>query len=107
MKKYYIAILPLLMALVMPAWAADLQAASGTDAAKTATASKAKSHTINLNTADITELEKLNGVGPKTAQAIIDFRNAQGGFTSPDQLLAIKGIGEKTLEKMRDQIVVK
>ena len=92
MKKYYIAILPLLMALVMPAWAADLQAASGTDAAKTATASKAKSHTINLNTADITELEKLNGVGPKTAQAIIDFRNAQGGFTSPDQLLAIKGL---------------
>ena len=52
------------------------------------------------------ELETLHGVGPKTAQAIIDFRDSQGGFTSPDQLLAIKGIGEKTLAKMRDQIVV-
>ncbi|MEQ3634916.1 helix-hairpin-helix domain-containing protein [Alcanivorax sp.] len=106
MKKYYIAILPLLMALVMPAWAADLQAASGPEAAKTDTGSQAQSHPINLNTADMAELEQLNGVGPKTAQAIIDFRNAQGSFTSPDQLLAIKGIGEQTLAKMRDQIVV-
>ena len=112
MKPCYIAILPLLMALVMPAAAVELQPA-GTDAVKTAAAESAKaagataeSGVVNLNTADMAELEKLHGVGPKTAQAIIDFRDSQGEFTSPDQLLAIKGIGEKTLAKMRDQIVL-
>ncbi len=112
MKSCYIAILPLLMALVMPAAAVELQPA-GTDAVKTAAAEPAKAAgataeggVVNLNTADMAELEKLHGVGPKTAQAIIDFRDSQGEFTSPDQLLAIKGIGEKTLAKMRDQIVL-
>ncbi|WP_290516441.1 helix-hairpin-helix domain-containing protein [Alcanivorax sp.] len=113
MKPCYVAILPLLMALVMPAAAVELQPAFGTDAVKTAAAepakaagAKAENRAVNLNTADMAELETLHGVGPKTAQAIIDFRDSQGGFTSPDQLLAIKGIGEKTLAKMRDQIVV-
>ena len=113
MKLYHVAILPLLMALVMPAAAVELQPASGSEAVKTAAAepataagTKAQNSAVNLNTADMAELETLHGVGPKTAQAIIDFRDSQGGFTSPDQLLAIKGIGEKTLAKMRDQIVV-
>lgn len=119
MQKRSLAILPFLMALVMPAAAVELQPAPAADTLKTASAeqadkavsdiaaAKAEGETaINLNTADMAELETLNGVGPKTAQAIIDFRDSQGGFTSPDQLLAIKGIGEKTLAKMRDQIVV-
>lgn len=114
MKKYHVAILPLLMILVMPAAAVELQPTPSADTLKTATAEQAQvvsakveaAAPINLNTADMAELERLNGVGPKTAQAIIDLRDTQGGFTSPDQLLAIKGIGEKTLAKMRDQIVV-
>lgn len=110
MKKYHVAILSLLMALGMPAVAVELQPTSGGDTLKTASAEQAEAvaadERVNLNTADMTELEQLHGVGPKTAQAIIDFRDAQGEFTSPDQLLAIKGIGEKTLAKMRDQIVV-
>ena len=45
-------------------------------------------------------------MGPKTAEAIVQWRDSQGPFTSVDQLLAIKGIGEKTLAKMRDSLVV-
>ena len=45
-------------------------------------------------------------MGPKTAQAIVQWRDSQGPFTNVDQLLAIKGIGEKTLAKMRDSLVV-
>lgn len=114
MKIYHVALLPLLMLLAMPAVAIDEQPAS---AAKTDQAAPGEHSTsvtpkpgvngaIDINTAGMAELEMLKGVGPKTARAIIEFRDAQGGFTSADQLLAIKGIGEKTLEKMRDQIVV-
>jgi len=52
---------------------------------------------VNLNTAGLAELDELPGVGPVTAQAIIDWRDANGGFRSVDQLLDVQGIGEKTL----------
>ena len=56
---------------------------------------------VNINTAGIEELDRLPGVGPVTAQKIIDYRNQIGQFTSIDQLDDIKGIGPKKLEKMR------
>ncbi len=52
---------------------------------------------VNLNSAGLGELDQLPGVGPVTAQAIIDWRDANGGFRSVDQLLDVQGIGEKTL----------
>ncbi|KGD64028.1 competence protein ComEA-like protein with helix-hairpin-helix repeat region [Alcanivorax nanhaiticus] len=61
---------------------------------------------INLNTADANQLQELKGVGPKTAESIVAWREANGPFTSVDQLLAVKGIGEKTLAKMQDQLTV-
>ncbi|MCK0152939.1 helix-hairpin-helix domain-containing protein [Alcanivorax sp. S6407] len=71
-----------------------------------AQAQSAKAAPINLNTADAAQLEQLKGVGPKTAESIIQWRDANGPFTSVDQLLAVKGIGEKTLAGMQDQLTV-
>ena len=51
---------------------------------------------INLNTATAEELQSIKGIGPVTAQRIIDHRTAIGGYTSVDQLLDVKGIGSKT-----------
>lgn len=59
---------------------------------------------LNINTADAEELEQLDKIGPKTAQKIIDYRNANGAFKSVDEIKNIKGIGDKTLEKIRDKI---
>jgi len=59
------------------------------------------SGSIPVNSADQRMLEQLPGVGPKTAQAIINLRMQRGGFRTVDELLDVKGIGPKTLEKMR------
>ena len=55
---------------------------------------------INLNQATVEELDTLPGIGPIKARAIIEYRDAVGGFDSLEQLLEVKGIGEATLEKL-------
>lgn len=55
---------------------------------------------VNINTATIDELVKLNGIGVAYAQRILDYRQENGSFKSIDDLLKIKGIGKKRLEKI-------
>lgn len=61
---------------------------------------------VNLNTADLAALDTLPRVGPSTAQKILDWRESNGPFTSVDDLLAVSGIGEATLEGLRDLVTV-
>jgi competence protein ComEA len=61
---------------------------------------------VNVNTATAAELEALPGVGEVTAQAIIDYRTENGPFTSVDELLDVTGIGDVTLENLRDLVTV-
>lgn len=61
---------------------------------------------INLNTADLAALDTLPRVGPAIAQRIIDWREANGRFTSVDDLLSVPGIGEKMLAGLRDLVTV-
>lgn len=62
---------------------------------------------VNINTADAGALaEALTGVGPAKAQAIVEYRQANGPFQSADQLAAVRGIGLATVEKNRDRIEV-
>lgn len=61
---------------------------------------------INLNTADAAALETLPRIGPSLAQRIIDWRSANGTFSSVEQLLDVSGIGEKTLAGFRDRVTV-
>lgn len=62
---------------------------------------------VNLNTANETELQTLPGIGPAKAAAIIEFRETNGPFKVIEDLKSISGIGDKTFEKLQDQIKVK
>jgi competence protein ComEA len=61
---------------------------------------------VNINTADSTGLQALNGVGPATAEKIIDYRNSNGKFTSIEKLKNVSGIGDKTYLKLKDHICI-
>lgn len=61
---------------------------------------------ININTADETTLQQLNGIGKARAQAIIAYRNAQGPFTSIEEIQNVEGIKEGVFSKIKDQISV-
>jgi competence protein ComEA len=60
---------------------------------------------VNINTASASEISAaLKGIGEKRAEAIVNYREQNGAFSTLDDLLAIKGIGEKVLEKNADRI---
>jgi competence protein ComEA len=61
---------------------------------------------VNLNTATKDELVELPGIGPAKAQAIIDYRTANGPFKSVEQLKDVKGIGAKRFEKLKPELTV-
>ena len=60
---------------------------------------------VNINQADLAQLETLPGIGAKKAQAIIDYRTANGSFHSLEDLGKVKGIGPKMLEKLKDLVI--
>ena len=61
---------------------------------------------ININTATSAELQQVPGIGPATAQKILQMRKSYGPFKSVDDLLAIRGLGQKRLDKMRKYLTV-
>ena len=61
---------------------------------------------VNLNTATSEQLQEVPGIGPSTADKILQMRKSYGAFKSVNDLLAIRGIGPKRLEKMRKYLVI-
>ena len=88
----------LVLALALPLAAAGVRSA------------KAKSptpqHPINLNSATVTELMQLPKIGAKTAERIIKFRKEHGGFRRSEELMNVKGIGEKSFVKLKPYLSV-
>ena len=61
---------------------------------------------VNINTASVHHLQRISGIGETRAQAIVEYREAHGGFGSVDELVNVSGIGEKTLDEMRGRLTV-
>ena len=61
---------------------------------------------ININTASADQLVQLKGVGPNYAAAIVAYREAEGPFKAPEDIMKVKGLGPKTFETNKEMIIV-
>jgi competence protein ComEA len=89
--------------LITSAVVSASQQAPAATAAPSASPSKAA---INLNTATVDQLETLPGIGRKVAERIIEQRTKSGGFKRIEDLMTVKGIGEKSFLKLKPLVVV-
>lgn len=64
------------------------------------------SEMVNINTADVEGLKKLKGIGPAMAQRIIDYRETNGSFQTPEDIMQVKGIGKAKYAKLKEQIAI-
>lgn len=62
---------------------------------------------VNVNKANIAQLQTLSGIGPAKAQEIIKYRKSHGGFKTVDELVNVSGIGPKTVTKLRTQVSIR
>lgn len=62
---------------------------------------------IDINSADVAQLEKINGIGPAKAKAIVDYRTQNGPFQKIEDLEKVPGIGPKMLEKIKTEVTIK
>ena len=98
----------LLLTLALFAFTLPAAAAPQVSSAKPATqpANAVPSSPINLNTATEAQLESLPGIGAKAAQRILEFRQKNGSFKKIEDLMNVKGIGEKNFLKLKPYITV-
>jgi competence protein ComEA len=102
MRKNLLFTLLLVLSLTFVAFM-NIQA-QGTSPASPKATSEAKK--VNINTASLDELTSLPGIGPKTAEKIVAWRQENGKFQKPEDLMAVKGIGEKKFARLKNLITV-
>ena len=96
MSRVFLAVLVGLVCL-----AADTASAQNKPAA-----AKAATTVVNLNTATVAQIASLPGIGEKAAERIIEYREKNGGFKKIEELMNVKGIGEKSFLKLKPLITV-
>jgi competence protein ComEA len=101
MIRMLVAVTAFAFLVTAPALAVAQSKASGQTSAKPAVTG-----TININTASATELQRLPGIGAKTAGRVIEYRQKNGPFKKVEELMNVQGIGEKNFLKLKNQISV-
>ena len=94
----------LIAAVSVVSWLAEAAPAVRSEAAN---AAETPGDTININTADVKELMKLEGVGRRVAEKIVEYREHHGLFQKPEEIRRVEGIGSGLWERNRARIVVK
>ena len=104
MVRTCLSVLALVLAAgVTPAVSAAQQSAP---AAQESSESARPAATVNINTATAEQLASLPGIGPKTAERILEYRQKNGSFKKIEELMNVKGIGEKSFLKLKPRISV-
>ena len=85
----------------LPSVAASAQGKAATTASKPAPAAP-----VNINTATATDFEALPGVGAKTAARIVEYRQKNGPFKNVEELMNVRGLGEKNFLKLKPQLTI-
>ena len=99
-------LLAVLAMAALPAAAQSQKAAGGSTRASAAKSSAAPTSPININTATQAQFESLPGIGPKVAQRIVEYRQKNGQFKKVEDLMNVKGIGEKSFMKLKPMLTV-
>ena len=105
MNRVRVSIVVLLVAFGSPAsWSASAAPPSHTGATTTSAPDAAS---VNINTADVKELMKLEGVSRRVAEKIVEYRDTHGPFKKPEELRKVEGVGNGLWERNRTRIVTK
>ena len=91
---------------VLPAAAQQQKAAGGSTRTSSSKPSTVPSSPININTATQAQFESLPGIGPKVAQRIVEYRQKNGQFKKVEDLMNVKGIGEKSFMKLNPYLTL-
>ena len=105
MRRFTCALAIVCLAATAPLAAQD-KPASGRRAPAAASKTAAVDAPVNLNTASAAQIATLPGVGPKAAERIVEYRQKNGGFKKIEELMNVKGIGEKSFLKLKPLITV-
>jgi competence protein ComEA len=97
--------LPLLVVALIAAMPPIVATAQTKEPARTP-AKPASTATVNLNSATVADLETLPGIGAKTAARILEYRQKNGPFKKIEELMNIRGVGEKNFLKLKPQITI-
>lgn len=92
-----------MLLVVLSPWAVGCESVAS---ATTIPSTSSEQAPLNINVADVVALQRLQGIGAVKAQAIVDYRQTHGAFASVDELLEVKGIGKKLLQRNRASLSV-
>jgi competence protein ComEA len=95
-----------LLAIAIAAGVITQSHAAGAQTASARSAKTAVVTNVNINTASASELEALPGIGPKTAERIVEYRQKNGPFKKVEELMNVRGVGEKNFLKLKPQITI-
>ena len=106
MRQLSCAIVTLMLAATVGAPAVTAEQVKAKDKAAPAKPAVTSASPVNINTASSSQIEVLPGIGARTAERIVEYRQKNGGFKKIEELMNVKGIGEKSFLKLKPLITV-